>query len=240
MEDRDGILKRINGGSLYLDEITEVPPRLQAKVLRVLEEKTIRPLGGDVNESVDFRLLTSSRQPAEVLEAGALVRRDLYCRWNAETIEIPPLRERLEDLPLLIEEILGDLSAQAGVQVPYVNDDVVELWQHYHWPGNVRELENELQRLLLEEPHEIKREALRLVSPRAAAPPSTAWANGLPTLRAARLETERTLVEAALRRRRGNVTAAAKDLGVTRRYLTALVEKHHVQRPAPKGEQTEG
>ena len=225
--DRAGLFERVSGGTVYLDEVTEMPPTLQAKILRVLEEKKVRAVGGDQSIEVDFRLVASSRQSRAALASGALLRRDLFYRIGTEIIEVPPLRERMEDLPALVESILDRLAAEAGKDRPWVHPDALAAWMRYGWPGNVRELENELARVLLEGPVEVTAEhVLRFAADDRTSPHVGNPSEELLTLKEARLRTEIELVTRALAQSGGNVTHAANAIGVTRRYLTSLVEKH--------------
>jgi transcriptional regulator with PAS, ATPase and Fis domain len=140
--DRKGIFERASGGTIYLDEIAELPQSLQARILRVLEEKKVRPVGSETSRPVDFRLVSSSRRSPIELWSSDLLRRDLLYRLNAEVIEIPPLRERREDILLLTDEILGEYARETGFPLPYVDRSALEWLLSQPWPGNVRQLEN--------------------------------------------------------------------------------------------------
>jgi DNA-binding NtrC family response regulator/tetratricopeptide (TPR) repeat protein len=234
VSDRPGLFERASGGTIYLDEISDLAPAVQARLLRVLEEKKVRPIGAADPVSVDFRLISSSRHAAQDL-AGKGLRRDLLYRINAEVIEIPPLRERPEDIPVLIEEAIREHSRVTGLEPPYLHPDVRARLAGHAWPGNVRELLNELGRILVERPIEVTPEMLSLEDrgrkERAVA---------VPSLREERSRVERELLVKALELGGGNATEAARSLKVTRRYLGMLLRKHNLRLeelrdPAPSG-----
>ena len=145
-ERRIGCFELADGGTLMLDEIGEMPAPTQAKLLRVLEDHKVRRLGSKVETPVDVRVLAATnKDPDQAVSKGEL-RQDLYFRLNVFHIHLPPLRDRKDDIPLLVEHILRDLNAKHGRQVRGVNPDVLELFAGYSWPGNVRELRNVLER----------------------------------------------------------------------------------------------
>ena len=223
--DRPGIFQLADGGSLYLDEISSLSSTMQARLLRVLEEKRVRPVGAASTIAVDFRLLSSSRRSLEELEGEGGLRRDLLYRLNTEVVEIPPLRERREDIPLLAATLLESFAKERGLAPPYVHTDVYRRLAEHSWPGNVRELENELHRALARNPMEIS-VADVLGGSRSSEPePDGAF----PTLQEERRRVEAALVRRALEAHRGNATRAAKTLGITRRYLGTLLERFEIR-----------
>jgi two-component system, NtrC family, response regulator AtoC len=140
-----GFFERSNGGTLFLDEITEMPPALQVKLLRVLETGTFTRVGSTTPQVADVRVIAATnRDPMEAVAAGAL-RQDLYYRLNVFPVELPPLRERLEDLPLLVTHFLQDIAAREGA-LKHASQGALQRLAQYGWPGNVRELRNVLQR----------------------------------------------------------------------------------------------
>ncbi|MGO9588673.1 MAG: sigma-54-dependent transcriptional regulator [Candidatus Acidiferrales bacterium] len=145
-ERRIGCFELAHGGTLLLDEIGEMPAPTQAKLLRVLEDHKIRRLGSKVETPVDVRVLAATNKNPEQAVAEGHLRRDLYFRLNVFHIHLPPLREHKEDLPLLIEHLLEEISEKHGKKVSGVGADVMELLRSYPWPGNVRELRNVLER----------------------------------------------------------------------------------------------
>jgi DNA-binding NtrC family response regulator len=145
-ERRIGCFELAHGGTLLLDEIGEMPAPTQAKLLRVLEDRTVRRLGSKVETPVDVRLLAATNKNPEQAVADGHLRQDLYFRLNVFQIHLPPLREHKEDLPLLIEHLLGEISEKHGTKVSGAAADVLEMFRSYPWPGNVRELRNVLER----------------------------------------------------------------------------------------------
>src|SRR5579863_4002548 len=146
---REGCFEAANGGTLLLDEITEMKPELQAKLLRVLEEQRVRRVGGSTEITLDVRVLAASnRDVAQAVREGKL-REDLYYRLNVFTIELPPLRERLDDLSLLITSFVQHYAELNNREVVDVDDDCLAALRSHHWPGNVRQLRNVIERALI-------------------------------------------------------------------------------------------
>src|SRR5579872_4088299 len=145
-ERRIGCFVLAHGGTLLLDEIGEMPAQTQAKLLRVLEDRKIRRLGSKVETPVDVRLLAATNKNPEQAVADGHLRQDLYFRLNVFHIHLPPLREHKDDLPLLVEHLLADISEKHGKKVSGVGADVMELFRSYPWPVNIRELRNVLER----------------------------------------------------------------------------------------------
>jgi DNA-binding NtrC family response regulator len=145
-ERRIGCFELAHGGTLLLDEIGEMPPQTQAKLLRVLEDRKVRRLGSKVETPVDVRVLAATNKNPEQAVADGHLRQDLYFRLNVFHIHLPPLREHKGDLPVLIDHLLADISEKHGKKVTGVGADVMELFKSYPWPGNVRELRNVLER----------------------------------------------------------------------------------------------
>src|ERR1700685_2225971 len=145
-ERRIGCFELADGGTLLLDEIGEMPAQTQAKLLRVLEDRKVRRLGSKVETPVDVRVLAATNKNPEQAVADGHLRQDLYFRLNVFHIQLPPLRDHKEDIPLLVEHILRDINAKHGRHVRGVNPDVLDLFASYSWPGNVRELRNVLER----------------------------------------------------------------------------------------------
>jgi DNA-binding NtrC family response regulator len=149
VERRIGCFEMADGGTLLLDEVAEMHPAVQAKFLRVLEERTFRRIGGKTEIQVDVRVVAATnRDPETAVQEGKL-RADLFYRLNVFPITLPPLRERLEDIPLLVEAFLQDSAATEGRIVKTVSPAAIELLQRYAWPGNVRELRNVIERARL-------------------------------------------------------------------------------------------
>ena len=142
---KDGLLSAAEGGTVFLDEVGELPIDLQAKLLRALQEKEIRPVGGTRAIAINVRILAATNRDLEAAVQQGTFRRDLYFRLNVLTLRVPPLRERKQDIPLLAGHILERVARTTGVQ-RNISDDALKLMLNYDWPGNVRELENCLER----------------------------------------------------------------------------------------------
>jgi DNA-binding NtrC family response regulator len=146
--DKRGLIFEAHRGTLFLDEITEMPPVLQAKLLRIIEEKEVRPLGDTNAHSIDVRTISASNRDIRSLIREGGFREDLYYRLKVIDIELPPLRERREDIPLLVQHFISKFSDQTKKKISGISEDALKLLVNYSWPGNVRELENIIQRAI--------------------------------------------------------------------------------------------
>jgi two-component system, NtrC family, nitrogen regulation response regulator NtrX len=154
-EDKEGKFAQADGGTLFLDEVGDMSAKTQAKVLRVLEEQRFTPVGGNASISVDVRVITSTNKDLEKeIELGNF-REDLYYRLNVIPFQLPPLRERKEDVPLLVQYFLEDFARKYGKKLPTVSRKVLEVLENYPWPGNVRELRNTMERLVIMTPRQL-------------------------------------------------------------------------------------
>ena len=145
-QSKPGLVELANGGTLFLDEVCEMPQSMQVKLLRMLEERKIRRVGGNRETPVDIRVLSATnRQPEELLEAG-LLREDFFFRINTIQIQIPPLRERKEDIPILVQHFLHQLNQKYNRQINRVEPEAMDRLKNYEWPGNIRELQNVVER----------------------------------------------------------------------------------------------
>ncbi|MBM4060132.1 MAG: GAF domain-containing protein [Planctomycetes bacterium] len=210
--DRPGLLRQAAGGTLFLDELTEMSPDVQAKLLRALEQRTVRPVGGDREHPIDVRLVAATnRDVAQALAAGRL-REDLYFRLAVVAVHLPPLRERPDDLVPLAEHFLQQAAAAQGRAAPPLGPDLAAALRARSWPGNLRQLRNEMQRLwALAGGGELRVGLLSPEEPRTggSAPPATFDLAAL----------ERWAVERALQAAKGNKAEAARLLGIGRRTL---------------------
>jgi transcriptional regulator with PAS, ATPase and Fis domain len=162
-DDRPGLVEMAHRGTLFLDEVGELPPTAQVKLLRVLEERKVQRLGATEAVAVDFRLVAATHRDLGAHVAQGTFRQDLLFRIRVLEVSLPPLRERLMDLPLLVEYLIGVLAARAGSLVRGATADVMALFAAYPWPGNIRELRNVLERaLVLEETDQLTGAALPL------------------------------------------------------------------------------
>jgi Nif-specific regulatory protein len=218
--DKKGLFEIADGGTLFLDEVSEMPLSLQGKLLRALQEGEIRPLGGTQARRVDVRVVAATnRQLEECIRAGTF-REDLYYRLRVFPIRVPPLRERRDDIPLLVEHFLRKYGREFGKEIPGIGASSMEILRHYDWPGNVRELENEVQRLVIQlEPAEEVRPGH--ISPRIrrvdALVGEISPQGG--SLREMMDDVERWIIRRTLDETGGNRTAAAKRLGISREGL---------------------
>jgi len=213
IKDRAGLVQAAEGGVLFLDEIGEMSLALQAKLLRVLQEKRVRPVGGNEEIEVDVRVISATNRDLARDVASGRFREDLYYRLKVVQVEVPPLRERREDLQALIDHFLSRLTAESGRSKPRVTRACLERLMAHDWPGNVRELSNELTRMFALGGDELGPE---LVSPLSAAPRTAAsGVRGLVGRRMVEIEAE--LIRATLEATGGRRGEAAKMLGIPRR-----------------------
>ncbi len=226
---RMGLFQLANGGTIFLDEIGEMSAPLQVKLLRVLQEREIRPVGADRTVKVDVRVIAASnRDLAAEVEKGRF-REDLFYRLQVIPITIPPLRERRSDIPLLVDHFLEKHNQQRPMQTCRITEEaMVHLWE-YDWPGNVRELENLVERMvILSEDGVVGVENLpsnvRSFISDKKIPRPTLTEKGI-DLNQAVEEFEYRLIDEALRRTKGNKQAAAKLLGLKRTTLVAKLRR---------------
>jgi DNA-binding NtrC family response regulator len=235
---KKGLFELADGGSVFLDEIGDLSPGLQGKLLRVLEDKAFRRVGGTRDIQVSVRIIAATNKDlAKEVEAGRF-RSDLYFRLKVIPIEIPPLRERAEDLVPLAESFLQHFNREFHKQVKGIDPAAIELMQQYTWPGNVRELRNAIERAVLltdgdmlskaDLPTEL-RQRLRL-------PPAAGSTFTLPPGGVTLEDVERDLVRQALERARGNRSRAARLLGMNRDQIRYRIEKFKLEQDAPEGE----
>jgi two-component system response regulator PilR (NtrC family) len=222
--DKIGLLQTAEGGTLFLDEVADLPLHMQVKLLRVIQEKAIRPVGQANEIPVDVRILSATHKDLEELVAAGRFREDLFYRINVIGLHVPPLRERGDDVLLLAQHVLARLADSQAVPVPRLTRQAQSTLMAYAFPGNVRELENILERALtLCAGDQIDVEDLHLRSePGVERIPGSATAAGLgPQLE----EIERDAIVKALEEARYNKTAAAKKLGITFRALRYRIKK---------------
>jgi two-component system response regulator GlrR len=221
------------GGTLFLDEIDSLAPQVQAKLLRLIEERTYKPLGGDRFHHANIRIVAASNRDLDTLVAERRFRSDLYFRLNVLPLRLPPLRSRRRDIPLLARHFVPQLCAKAGVGRKALAPSALNKLANFDWPGNVRELVNVLQCSVVfcEGPIIL---ASQIALPESGdVPPSTIGCGTFREARARTLDTfERTYLEALLRRHHGNVSHAAREAGKDRRVLGRLIKKHRIDRHA--------
>jgi len=224
--DKRGLIEQADGGTILFDEISTVAPAVQAKLLRVMQEKEFLPLGALESRKVDVRILAATNEDLRTMVDEARFREDLYYRLNVITIKLPPLRERMEDIPILVEHFLGRCNAENGKQVERVSAEVMERLMAHPWPGNVRELENAIERgVVLARGEEIGVEVLPsdLLQP-VALPHALGLPRGLDFYEAIR-RFERQLIESALRQSGGVQKQAAELLGIKPTTLNEKIKR---------------
>jgi two-component system response regulator PilR (NtrC family) len=229
--DKQGLFQHADGGTLFLDEVADLPLMMQVKLLRAIQEKAIRPVGGHEEINVDVRILSATHKNlAECVDKGTF-RQDLFYRLNVIELQVPPLRERKADIQLLAEHILQNLAGKTHSVVTKLTPEAITALQQYPFPGNVRELENTLERALT------WAEGTRITAADLMLPVATQPTKNIMTISAlvepeinqdleSHLEDqERAIIEKALNETRWNKTAAAKRLGITFRALRYKLKK---------------
>ncbi|MCY1030288.1 sigma-54 dependent transcriptional regulator [Corallococcus sp. BB11-1] len=235
VREREGLFGAANGGTLFLDEVGEASPSVQVKLLRVLQEQRLTRVGADVEEPVDVRVVAATNRDLAEEVAAKRFRQDLYFRLHVVPIELPPLRERIEDIPLLAQLFLERTANRYGLRPPRLSPATVELLQRYGWPGNVRELIHEMEAAVLLagtdelQPRHVPRLGQALERPPAGSAQLPGVPGGtadLPSLREARDAFERAYLAEAMRRSSGSVSAAARMAGRNRSDFYDLLKRH--------------
>ena len=223
--DHDGYFARAHGGSIFLDDVDDLPPNVQVKLLRVLQEREIPPVGGGAPVPVDFRLITATKEDLKELTVRGAFREDLYYRLNVIPLPLPTLAERREDIPALVRHFVSARGEEADFDF---SQDRLQALLEYHWPGNVRELENVVERMLalpnvpVRDLFDGPLRGSGRPGPAAPAIPGDA----VPTYREYMERCEEQLLRHALDRADGNVTTAAQLLDLPRSTLRSKLEKH--------------
>jgi len=213
---RAGAFEEASGGTIFLDEIGEMPLDMQPRLLRALENRTVRRVGTNVQQPVDVRVVAATNRDLRMLVNEGRFRADLYYRLAVVRVRVPPLRERPTDLPELASALLANLGASPDQVARLTGPDVMRRLEASTWPGNVRELRNYLERsLVMDAPPPV--EELELAA-------------SLPAARRRALDAfERRYLEDILQRHNGKVSAAARAAGVARVYLYRLMSKHGIK-----------
>jgi two-component system response regulator PilR (NtrC family) len=232
--DKEGLIHSAEGGTLFLDEVADLPLHMQVKLLRVIQEKSIRPVGETRETPVDVRVLSATHRKLDELVKSGKFREDLYYRINVIELQVPALRERLDDVPPLVDMLLDRIAGQIGVTRPQISDEAMDKLLSYSYPGNVRELENILERAVTLcsndriEPEDIQLKPGQLLTDlpemagRDVAMGGEGGADGLE----GQLEhIQREAIVRALEQTRYNKTKAAELLGMTFRQLRYRVKK---------------
>ena len=215
---RDGKFKLADGGTLFLDEIGDMPLPLQGKLLRALQEREIEPVGSSRLIGVDVRVIAATSKNLEQMVSEHQFRADLYYRLNVLTLTPPPLRTRLDDIPLLAEALIEKICRQQGIPSRGITQEALERLAQHHWPGNVRELANVLERaLLISDYDNLDKQALEAVMP-APRKPAATIEHGLEMAEII-AQVERKTICSVLQTTRGNKSRAARILGISRANL---------------------
>ncbi len=229
-ERRIGRFEQADGGTLFLDEVSEIDPATQTKLLRVLEERRFERVGGNQTIDVDIRLIAATNKNLKALADSGAFRSDLYFRMNVVDIDLPPLREHMEDLPLLCRHFLNELSVQHNKKIEDVAADLIGIFSAYSWPGNVRELRNAIERMVVfargakltarDIPAEIRNAA------GGESKPGT-WPGK--TAPVSMEQAEKMMIVNALKQNDGNRTKSAKQLGISRRTFHRKLKEFQLE-----------
>ncbi|WP_286884678.1 sigma-54 interaction domain-containing protein [Aneurinibacillus sp. UBA3580] len=224
---KKGKFSLANGGTIFLDEISEMPLMMQVKLLRVLQEKEIEPIGADKPESVDVRIIAATNKDLLSLVEQGKFRHDLYYRLNVVMLDIPSLRERKSDIPLLIEHFLEKLEKETGIPVEGIEREAVDVLLAYSWPGNIRELRNVLERTLYVKngPVITKQDLPAVIGSEVTVREND---NGAGTLKQAVEQAEASAIRRAIRECDGNKLRAAERLGISKSSLYAKIFKYQI------------
>ncbi len=228
--DHLGLFRAAEGGTLFLDEITEMDTATQSKLLRAIQERAIRPVGSAIEQPVNVRVIASTNRDPKAAVAEGHLREDLYYRLQASVLEIPPLRERMEDIPMLVEHFIAVFNERLGRNVTGIEQRALEAIGNHAWPGNVRELSNTIEAaftfgknpLIGVQDLPAGVASGEQVGQASQVPPAVPERKAVPSF----AEVERDLIESALRNTKGNKVAAAEMLGISRKKLYAKIEKY--------------
>jgi arginine utilization regulatory protein len=234
-KDNPGLFELADGGTLYLDEVNSLNIELQAKLLRVIQDGVVRRIGALSTKDVDVRIIASTNEPPEELVARKLLREDLYYRLNVIYLELPPLRERLEDISVLARFFMERNNARLGKSIAGISEEALAAFKEYSWPGNVRELEHLLESTMnLIDRNTIELEDVRhyfdkRVKPAAEGGLSPTGADTVTDLNAAVNDYEKSLLIKALKAAGGNISVAARHLGLPKQTMHNKVRKHNIK-----------
>jgi len=232
---RAGLFEEANKGTLFLDEIGEMPSSLQVKLLRAIQDREIRRLGSTKSTPVDVRIVSATNRDLEEEISKSNFREDLYFRIGVFTLEIPPLRERKDDIPLLVKHFAKIISQEQGLSVPSFNKEVMSALCSYDWPGNVREVENVIERALVLSEGEINVEHLSLGASGTYDVFDLAPAHTLAEIaQIAQQNAESAAILACLSENKGNKTKAAQSLGVSYKTLLTKIKQYKLEENSSK------
>jgi len=230
VSDRRGKFELADGGTIFLDEIGDMSLKTQAKVLRVLQEQVVEPVGGAAGVRVDVRVLAATNKDLEKEMEEGRFRQDLYYRLNVIPLRIPPLRDRKEDIPILVERFIRDFAVKEGDTEKKVADEVLTILMKYHWPGNVRELKNIIERLVIMTPTGVitKCDILPFFEEGKGEVPRDDLQITSDSFRAAKQEFERQYIVRKLREYNGNISRTAEAIGLERSNLHKKIRSYEL------------
>jgi two-component system response regulator PilR (NtrC family) len=224
--DKEGLMRSAEGGTLFLDEVADLPLHMQVKLLRVIQEKAVRPVGETREVPVDVRILSATHRKLDELVKAGRFREDLYYRINVIELHVPALRERLDDVPQLVDMLLDRVAKQIGVPRPEISDEAMDRLLSYAYPGNVRELENILERAVtLCTGDRVAPGDIQLKQGAGFELPAVAEDSAGDGLEGQLEHIEREAIVKALEQTRYNKTKAAALLGMTFRQLRYRTKK---------------
>ncbi len=228
--DRAGLFEQANGGTLLLDEVGELPLSLQVKLLRVLQEETIRRLGDNKDCKIDVRIVAATHRDLAAETKAGRFREDLYYRINVLPIHVPPLRERREDIPILLDHFLARNNARFNTQIRGIDAEARRLLLEYAWPGNVREMENTIERaMVLTERDSLSAEDLPERVRESRDPIQMHLKSGEMSIKKTARIIEEILIRRALTKTKGNRTRAAEVLEISHRALLYKIKDYHIE-----------
>jgi transcriptional regulator with PAS, ATPase and Fis domain len=249
VRDHPGVFRAAAGGVVFLDEVAEMPPAMQAKLLRVLEQEEVIPVGDTFPVKVDVRVLSATNRDLKREVEKGTFREDLYYRISAFPNRVPPLRDRREDIPLLASRFVASAAEKHKKTIAGIETAAIDLMLKYHWPGNIRQLRNEIERavalaregdtigpahlsaLVRGSSERPVRAGTAAAVPQTPAPAEPAAANGTPPrpLREAKAEFEAKYIAEVLRRNQLNVSRAARALGISRPALQEKMKNYRLR-----------
>jgi transcriptional regulator with PAS, ATPase and Fis domain len=228
---RQGKFEIADNGTIFLDEIGNINYRLQAKLLRVLEERRVEPLGSNKSKAIDVRIISATNSELKREVADGRFREDLYYRLNVISLHMPPLRDRKADIPLLADYFLREICLKNNITGKTISDAAMETLMGYNWPGNIRELRNVLEEAIVVSGGDvIEPDILNLTYERYAESRNDASA---PQADLSLFEVEKKSIVNALIKTKGNQTKAARLLGVTRKIIMNKIEKYQISEIVP-------
>jgi two-component system, NtrC family, response regulator PilR len=236
-QNKRGLFEMAHTGTIFLDEISEMALSMQVKLLRVLQERCVRPVGGTQESPIDVRVIAATNKDLDKLVADGLFREDLYYRLSVIPIDVPPLRERGDDVMILANHFLKKFAAQLGKRIREIDLESINRLKGYDWPGNVRVLENTIERAVAMEPSDVLHVELPSDRPKSRAAAAAAGVGGAPgvslpndglDLEAYIADIERSLLQSALRRSNGVQTRAAEMLKLSYRSFRHLLKKYEL------------